>query len=479
MHEARAEALVRLPYPFSVQSSRYVRFNSAFASSLLVQSPETGRPISKTSTPCLPSLRLAIAAFVAMVTVYFFSYFQRAAVPGTIFNELQADLGLSVASVVLMGSMFTWIYGGMQIAVGFLADRYGGTRTFLCGGVVLVAGATWFPLASSTGALFAARAITGFGASFMYLSIIKELDRLFGYRHFTSWLGVLISVGYCGSLTATLPFERAAAAFGWRHVLLAVAALMFFALIISCLVLRRLGSAPCTTQPLALTAALGNIVRQPRCWPLLGSSLIAFPLLFVIQTVLGKKFLQDFGGLSSPTAASFVLVMAAVSIACVILGGILPRRFGERRKPWLLTGALAILGATGCLLTGTLLRAPGWVFLIGYILLAVSSVASPSNTALMRELNRPESVALAISVINGLAYIGSGMIGQTGGCILGRYRDAATVTTSGVVYPPAAYIALCCFLTALAGMNLIFICLAPETKSQALAPETRPINPMS
>ena len=424
--------------------------------------------------------RLALVAFAAMAAVYFFSYFHRTAVPGTIFNELQSDLGLSASSVVLMGSMFTWIYGGMQIAVGFLADRYGGTRTFLAGGVAMLAGAAWFPLASSTAALFAARAITGLGASFLYLSIVKELGRLFGARNFTVWLGVLMAVGYCGGMAATLPFERAAAAFGWRHSLLAVAALIFVALAISGLVLRRLGSGPRAAQPLSL-AVLGEIFRQRRCRPLLASGLVSFPLLFVIQTVLGKKFLQDFGGLSSPLAAASILIMTAVSATCVMLGGVIPRRLGKRRKPWLMAGALMSLAAAGLLLAGTLLRAPGWAFLLGYLLLAASSIATPSIATTMKELNRPEAVASAISVINGLAYIGSGLIGQAGGWILGRYRDAATVTASGVVYPPAAYVALFCFLTALAGVNLIFTSLMPETRSRMLAPEPRavgPVNPM-
>ena len=416
-----------------------------------------------------------------MVTVYFISYFHRTAVPGTIFNELQSDFELSASSVVLMGSMFTWIYGGMQIVVGFLADRYGGTRTFLVGGVVMLAGATWFPLASSTAALFTARAITGLGASFLYLSIIREVGRLFGVRNFTVWLGVLMAVGYCGGMSATLPFERAAAAFGWRHALLVAAALIFVALAISGLVLRRLGPEPHVAQPRPLTV-LGEIIRQRRCWPLLASSLVSFPLLFVIQTVLGKKFLQDFGGLSSPLAAGFILLMATVSVTCVMLGGVLPRRLGKRRKPWLLAGALLILAATGLLLAGTLVRAPGWVFLLGYLLLAASSIATPSSATTMKELNRPDAVASAISVINGLAYIGSGLIGQAGGCILGRYRDTAAVTAAGVVYPPTAYVALFCFLTALAGVNLIFAYRVPETRSRTLAPEMRsisPVNPMS
>ncbi len=413
-----------------------------------------------------------MTAFAALVSVYFFSYFQRVAVPGTIFNELQSDLHLSAAAVVALGSMFTWIYGGMQIVVGLLTDRYGGTRTLLGGGLAMLAGAALFPLAGSVGTLFAARALTGFGASFMYLSVVKELDKLFGHRHFTVWLGVTLAIGYCGGMTATLPFERATAAFGWRHSLLAVAALLFVALAIAGLVLRRLGPDSRAACPLSL-APLGEVLRQRRCWPLLASGFILFPVYFVIQTVLGKKFLQDFGGLSSAAAAGFILVMSAVSVLSVILGGSLPRLLCERRKPWLLAGALMFLIAIGSLLAGTLLRAPGWVFLMGYLLLAVSSgVTQPSSTAAIKELNRPESTAAAISVGNGLAYIGCGTIGQAGGWILGRYHAAATVTAAGVVYPPAAYVALCCFLTALAGLNLIFVCMVPETWKAAVAHES-------
>ena len=429
--------------------------------------------MSKTNTQNRLSPRLAAAAFTAMVTVYFFSYFQRTAVPGTIFNELQAELGLTAASVALMGSMFTWIYGGMQIVVGYLADRYGGTRAFLFGGVILLAGSVWFPLAASAGALFAARAVTGFGASFMYLSIIKELERFFGNRSFTFWMGTLIAVGYGGGITATLPFEQAAAALGWRHALLAVAAMTGVTLGASALVLRRLEPAPSTAHQVQ-PAALGDIFRQRRCWPLLANNMIAFPLLFVVQTVLGKKFLQDFAGLSSPGAATFILIMATVSTASVMLGGYLPRRFGRRRKPWLLGGAFAVLASAGCLLAGVLLDAPGGIFLLAYILLALSSLAAPSNNSTMKELNRPELVASSISVINGLGYIGSGIIGQIGGWILSRHQEAAAVTPSGVVYPPEAYIALCGFLAALAVLNVFFVYLVPETRSKSLAPSSEP-----
>ncbi|MEI6212048.1 MAG: MFS transporter [bacterium] len=420
-----------------------------------------------------PSTRLAVAAFATMGSIYFFSYFQRVAVPGTIFNEVQTDLALSAAAVAALGSMFTWIYGGAQVVVGLLADRYGGVRTLLGGGLAMLAGAVAFPLAHTAGSLFAARALTGFGASFMYLSIVKELDRLFGHRHFTVWLGVTLAIGYSGGMAGTLPFERAAAAFGWRHALLAVAGLLAVALATAGLVLRRLGPEPRATRPLSV-APLFEVFRQRRGWPLLASSFIQFPVFFVIQTVLGKKFLQDFGGLNSPAAAGFILIMTAVSALSVVLGGYMPRLLGERRRPWLLAGALVLLAATATLLTGTLVRAPGWVFLLGYILLAIAGVSQPSGTATIKELNRPESVAAAISVYNGLAYIGCGTIGQVGGWLLGCYSGAAIVTAAGVVYPPAAYTALCCFLTALAGLNMVFVLLVPETRGTSLVLEDTP-----
>lgn len=402
-----------------------------------------------------------------MVSVYFFSYFYRSAVPGTIFNELQTDFGLSAAAVAALGSMFTWIYGAMQIGVGLLADRYGGARTVLGGGLAMLAGGVLFPLAGSAWALFAARALTGFGASFMYLSVIKELDRLFGHRHFTVWLGVMLAVGYFGSMTATLPFERAVAAFGWRHTLLAAAALLCVALVLAGWILRRLGPEPHAARRLSLTP-LREVLRQRRSWPLMASYFLMFPVFFVILTVLGKKFLQDFGGLSSQAAAGFILIMSAASAVGVIVGGYLPRWLGERRKPCLLAGAAVLLAATGCLLAGTLTHAPGWVFLLGYILLAVSGFSGPSSAAAMKEMNRPESVAAAISVVNGLAYVGCGTIGQAGGWILGRYRDAATTTAAGVIYPPAAYVALCVFLMAVAVLNLFFLSLVPETGGKAI-----------
>ena len=65
--------------------------------------------------------------------------------------------------------------------------------------------------------------------------------------------------------------------------------------------------------------------------------MINFPISFVIQGVLGKKFLEDAVGLSSADAATFVLVMASVCGLAAACGGPVLRLTGHRRKPVVLS----------------------------------------------------------------------------------------------------------------------------------------------
>ena len=239
-----------------------------------------------------------------MGSVYFFSYFLRSAIPGTIFDDLQTDLGLSASAVAAMGSMFTWIYGGMQIVVGLLAARYAGRARWSGRRGVLAGGRV--SLSRSAGPAFASRAVTWLGASFMYLCLIKELDRLFDQRRFTLWLGIILAVGYSGGVMATLPFERLADAFGWRRTLLAAAVLLAAALAVAGSALRWLGAGSQVPQPLS-PRSLTEVLQNRRIRPLCICSLVAFPSVFTLQTVLGKNSSRISAGCVRSGAAACIL----------------------------------------------------------------------------------------------------------------------------------------------------------------------------
>ena len=259
-------------------------------------------------------------AFAAMVVIYGIAYFQRTGIPGTIFDELQHDFRLSASAVTALGALFVYVYAGMQLVVGVAADRYGGRRTLLFGSTIMCAGSLLFPCAHSTAMLFTSRALIGFGSSFVYLSIVKEVDTLFAPCHFAGLLGLAMLASYAGNIAATLPFERAVHGFGWRDTLMAVAGMSVVAVVVAWVVLRRLSHVPVHRHGVPY-ALLWDVLCNRRSRPLLVCGMINFPIAFVIQGVLGKKFLEDAVGLSSAHAAAFVLVMASVCGVAAACGG--------------------------------------------------------------------------------------------------------------------------------------------------------------
>jgi hypothetical protein len=84
----------------------------------------------------------------------------------------------------------------------------------------------------------------------------------------------------------------------------------------------------------------------------------------------------------------------------------------------------------------------------------------------MKELNRAESVGLAIAVMNGLSYLAAGVVGNLAGVILDRFKGRAQVTQAGTLYPAEAYTSVFVMLLVLAAVSMIGICLVKETKGQ-------------
>lgn len=413
-------------------------------------------------------MTVRVVAFVAMAVIYCLAYFQRTGIPGTIFDELQHDFTLNASAVTSLGAMFIYVYAGMQLVVGMAADRYGGRRTLLFGSTIMCVGAFVFPGTHSLPMLFTSRVLIGFGSSFVYLSIVKEVDTLFPARHFAGWLGLTMMAGYLGNILATLPFERAVHSFGWRDTLLAVAGLSLAAVAVAWGVLARLPHVPVRRAGLPLQL-VGDVLRNRLSRPLLVCSWINFPVAFVIQGVLGKKFLQDAVGLSSADAATFVLVMASFCGLAAVCGGPALRLSGQRRKPVILCGTSMILLSTVLMLVAVLTAAPAWVYLAGYVLLALSTVGIPASSSTIKEVNRPDAVAVTISVHNTIAYIGVGVLGNGAGMILDAFGGRAAVTEARIAYPTAAYATVFVCLAGLALVStLVTIFLIPETHGRSV-----------
>ncbi len=414
------------------------------------------------SSAIAPSRRLARVALLAMFSIYFFSFFHRTAVPGTLFDELQHEWNLSASALAGLGSVFLWTYGTMQLVSGVAIDRFGGVRTLLFGSVLMSIGAVLFPLSTTPGMLYVSRAITAVGDSCVFLSIAKEISLLFDHRRFPVLIGILQAVGPCGGMFAMLPLERAAHAFGWRPALLTMAIATAVTVAINFFILPRLKHfVPARTgfslQPLK------EIIRHRPNWPMFLSGFINFPVYFAIQILIGKKFLGDFAHLKSKPAATFTLIMMGVSGAVSLASGIILQHTGGKRKPFMLAGVFILITSTLLLAGGIWFHASPSFFLFAYILLAVSNISNPIGTTIIRELNDHRHVAQALALVNAIVYCGVAVIMMLSGSVLDLFHADTIKTETGIIYPAAAYMTLFLSLAVLAVVSLISTAYLRET----------------
>lgn len=408
--------------------------------------------------------RFALALLVCAGIIYFVAYFQRVAVPGQLFNALQTSYGLQAVQVTFLGGIYLYIYASMQPFTGLMNDRMGAERVLLLGGLLLALGSLLFPLAPSYALLVAARALVGLGSSLIFISLAKVLTTHFSTRHFPRLLSLVMFAGTAGGVFGTLPVKWLANHFGWQRVLLGVGMLCAVAFVGYAAVALRQRPAPVTPEPLwpALRDALGNRAA----WPLLIAAPLIFGVYFLLQTIIGVKFLQDFIGIPETQASFYSFVMMLVTMCIVLSGGFLVELFGRRRKPFMYIGVGSIVAGALMLYAGLQWQlGSGW-FLASFIVTAVSAFASPVGNVLMRELTPARIFGTALGLINGASYLTVALLSTAAGWLMDRHVAGAVHHGSAIVYPRQAYLDIVVLCLAVAVVALVSTCFLRETYGQ-------------
>jgi MFS family permease len=410
--------------------------------------------------------RFTVFLFALGIIIYFVVNIQRVAVPGQIFNELQSDLQVSATQVASLGAIFMYVYAATQLLVGLLVDKYGGMRVLSLGAVLMTVGGILFPLSESLGTLLLSRMLVGLGCGAAYLSMVKECDRLYSHN-FTAVMGMVIFLGYMGGVAGTLPLAKGSAWLGWRPCLLLIAlAGALPTLMIAC-IWRKTAQPKVIGGPISFKPyifAFKNL-NNLKC---LFSYAINFSLYYVILTIIGKKFLEDIGGVSAGVASFSCTVMVVLSAILNQVVGILCTYTGNLRRPYF--RFLNMLPLLGCamLVAGLLLKGsePGWggYFIAAFLVISMTSGFSPITNAQSRETNPPAATGVAVGITNFGAYIMVAILGGIAGMVLDCFQNKAAITPEGgLLYPQSAW--LCLF-------SLFFIISIGTLKIAWTYPET-------
>ena len=415
------------------------------------------------------SNRHLFLAYVPLLLLYATSYFQRIGIPGTIFNELSRSYGFSATQIAGLGTAFVCVYSICQLFVGMLADKFCGIRVITWGGLIFCIGVIGFPLVcGNLWAMYLMRFLTGLGASSMYLSIVKETDRLFGRENYSVYLGIVYFVGYSGGLFGTYPFERLNDRFNWINVLLVIGVVSVAMYLIVLFTKRIIPPGPISKTKISFKPVV-YFLKNPYMMMLIFCSSIIFSTYSTIQMVFGKKFLQDYVQLSSAGAAKVIFCQTFTCMLTLLGFGTLIRILGNRRKPQMIFSAsLAFLNTLAMVIVMKYGLSPKF-FIAGFLLYSVASGSAVAFALVAQEINARDTMTQATGLNNLCNYlfvaIGPLLIGK----LLDSYvsREGLAVGEA-VIYPAEAYQMVFLLLLIPTGIAVLMSFFLPETKGHYL-----------
>jgi MFS family permease len=413
--------------------------------------------------------RIALWAFVPMMFIYAASYFQRTAVPGTVFNDLQADYGLTGTQIAGMGSAYICIYAICQLLVGICADKYGGMRVITYAGILFCIGALGFPLVCGSSTInlilmYFMRVLCGLGSSGMFLSLLRENDHLFGRKNFSVVLGIVYFIGYGGGLLGTMPFAMLKSHFHWNIILIAVGFLSFIIYLIFLLGKRAVPVEPVKAVPISFRPLL-FVLKNPYTWCVAFNSAVCFCCYFVIQTVFGMKFLLDYAKLSENAASGTIFSLTLISMSTLLAGGILTRLMNNRRKPLIIFSCGTTLFSSILMLVSILFHLPPFCFAAAYCLFAFASGMSIAFSMLVQELNSKDIQTQSAAFLNMSGYLAVAIFSVLIGLLLDSFVDPSEFTGGkAVIYPTKAYATLFGLLLIPTITSFVISLFLPETK---------------
>lgn len=396
--------------------------------------------------------RKKMAILLCGVVLYFLTCMAKLLIPGIIFEDLQA-LGLDAEKISATGAVFMYAYAVSQLLAGLFSNRYGGVRILLTGGSMFALGTILFPVTAHYGLMLLCRILTGFGAGTVFLGVVKLLNDLFS-RKFAMALGVVMLCSYFGPVCGTVPMVKLVDLLRWQWAMAAPGIAAALAVLVILALMKG------TIRKVARGNALDAfqlMLKNPRMYLVSFSASMIFGIYYVISSQIGPKSMMDRCGLTPERAALIIMLLTVIVALNNVLVNLLLKLCGNRRKP-------VVLFSFGSALAGTCMGIGAFGFsgeisavVLSFVLIAVPAGFFPLFSTIVKEINPPESVGLAVAVLNFWCFVFIAGFQNICGTILHAFPADAGV------YSPLAYSRVFLFLAAAALAGLTAAVFYPET----------------
>lgn len=374
------------------------------------------------------------------ILFYFVANFQRIAIPGAIFDVLEQELNVGAPQITAFGAIFMYVYAFTQLLNSVFIDRFGGYRVMLVGAIIMTSGCIIFPLSSNLTLMYFSRALLGLGGSMFYLSLIKELGNLFAEKDFGIALSVMLFIGYAGGIAANAPFVLAMKFISWREILLIIAAIVTISVVAYTIILPRTELKKINKTAKLSTLPFILVLHKKHNRNLFSFACCNFGISYVIQTVIGKKFLEDFCRMTPGKAATILSVMAIVAAVFNIVNASVCKMCHNHRVMFLKSASIItfISLLTICILIGLDIKSA--LIPIIFCILAGNASLSSLLVPVLHMTNTKITSGTAVSILNFGFFMVVGFLGSTTGFVLNLFEPVRIGNT--LVYSNNSYLLL-------------------------------------
>ena len=391
--------------------------------------------------------------FIVFCLLFAMSLFLRSS-PAVIAHDLMEAFSISTSSLGLMAAVYFWIYGGVQIPVGVLADRIGIRYTVFLFGVVGIAGTLLFALAYSVQMAFLARILTALGTACFWVPALKYLSLFYLPEEFASLTSVISSVANVGLIFSSYPLAFLVERTNWRLPFL-LSSIVLLLLILLAWFLMDLKAAPGTGKETSVSFDEGQIentgeARQKNAFQFSNDneggklkfahyfslyykfiyfiiwSFFVYGILFSFQMLWGAAYLQEVFSISREAAG---LILMFTSFGLIVGGpfwGVLSDRLIKARKPVIVSGTLGFLFT----LLLFLFKSSYWGFWpvsLLYFSFGFFGVVFLINITCVKEFFPLKITGTALGILNSIMIMSVGFFQSLSGFLLERYFKAGTL----------------------------------------------------
>lgn len=381
---------------------------------------------------------LRLSLIIIAVTFYFLANIQRVSIPGAIFDLLQGDLNTTAPRITMLGAIFCYIYALTQLIVGILVDKIGGFRVAGVGVITFTIGSLLFPHSDNFIFLYLSRALLGFGSATFYLSSIREIKKYVKDDNFSLAVSYMLFVGYSGGIFANAPLVSCVNIVGWRNTFAYIA---YFTLAIGLLYLILLAifkPTHCDKKAKLTLEPFKEVLSKKENIYIYIFGGVNYGLYYVLQSVIGKKFLQDFCYFSINKAAVILSLMAVISAFSGMLGAFISKKIGNKRAPiFRFVGIFAFLINLSICLFLFLDIHTKFIAIIFFLSALIGSI-SPLLIFTLHLLNRYEISATAVAIQSFNFFMIVGILGAIAGMLMDIFEPIKT--NSALIYPNESYL---------------------------------------